>query len=505
MAYIGLTVACPLAGPVLQKVPTRLILIVSVALNSFCCFLFGLAPSRPYAFLARFGVGFTHSIVVVYNPVWVDCHAPKSFATTWLSFIQASAPLGIMIGYCVSGYLSQVFHKSWRLAFYIQGLALIPPLLVFLFAPTSVLSISDEADEPETINRESIDAKMLHAPRSDASTTRSRSGSAAMVIVRSISLMGQAHVPATNAGDEAEIELSYSPAPSTPSPYSPFGNSPDTHASSSSISGRPKGMTRGRSLLFSAQTIEVVDGAGQVTAVTYSFWQQVKMLWRSTLFVSVVLALSSLYFVVTAVQYWITIYLIDVIHAPKPLVLTAFAVTSLTAPILGVICGGLFIDWMGGYKKFTLCLKILTVFATLAELFALPAGFIPNFWAVIFFLWMTLFFGGCILAPATGIVISAVEKKMMPFASSMSMLLYNLLGYAAGPMVTGLVYEGYGMTWCVRVGLGWGVFGMLGLWVAWYSAHKREKNNPSAEEQTDANLERISRKSSIFANDSLSA
>jgi len=196
MAYIGLTVACPLAGPVLQRVPTRLILIVSITLNSFFCFLFGLAPSRVYAFLARFGVGFTHSIIVVYNPVWVDCHAPRSYATTWLSFIQASAPLGIMIGYCVSGYLSQVFHVSWRLAFYIQGVALIPPLLVFLFAPTSALSISDEEDDDPDFDQK-MDVNMLQqTTRSDdgpPAPARARAGStmAAMVIVRSISRMAK--------------------------------------------------------------------------------------------------------------------------------------------------------------------------------------------------------------------------------------------------------------------------------------------------------------------------
>jgi len=275
------------------------------------------------------------------------------------------------------------------------------------------------------------------------------------------------------------------------------------HPSVPSI-GKPRGLTRGRSVLFTPQTVEMVDPSGKVTVVTLTFWQQLKLLWESKLFVWVVFALSALYFVVTSVQYWITIYLIEDIHAPRPLVLTAFAVTSLTAPIFGVICGGLFIDWMGGYKKFTKCLKILSVFATLAEVSAIPAGFVNNFWVIITLLWMTLFFGGCILAPATGIVISAVDKKMMPFASSMSMLLYNLLGYAAGPMVTGVVYEMYGMRWCIRVGMGWGIFGMIGMSFAWFAAVKREKENPT-EHTADDNLERIGRKSSVFGPDDLSA
>ena len=50
-------------------------------------------------------------------------------------------------------------------------------------------------------------------------------------------------------------------------------------------------------------------------------------------------------------------------------------------------------------------------------------------------LWVVLFFGGAILSPATGVCINAVPPRLRSFGSAIAMFLYNLLGYAAAPLV----------------------------------------------------------------------
>ena len=52
-------------------------------------------------------------------------------------------------------------------------------------------------------------------------------------------------------------------------------------------------------------------------------------------------------------------------------------------------------------------------------------------------LWVVLFFGGAILSPATGVCINAVPPRLRSFGSAIAMFLYNLLGYAAAPLVGG--------------------------------------------------------------------
>ena len=82
---------------------------------------------------------------------------------------------------------------------------------------------------------------------------------------------------------------------------------------------------------------------------------QLKAMATSSLFVSLTLALSGLYFVVTGIQYWVTDYLtLPVAEGgmgmDQGLVVICFSVLSLTGPTAGVFFGGWIIDKQGGYK-----------------------------------------------------------------------------------------------------------------------------------------------------------
>ena len=51
------------------------------------------------------------------------------------------------------------------------------------------------------------------------------------------------------------------------------------------------------------------------------------------------LSLSSIYFLVTGIQFWITEYLQEVLLVDKATVFTYFSLISITGPILGVVVG----------------------------------------------------------------------------------------------------------------------------------------------------------------------
>ena len=82
--------------------------------------------------------------------------------------------------------------------------------------------------------------------------------------------------------------------------------------------------------------------------------------------------------------------------------------TSLTAPIGGVIIGGIVTSKCGGYntilsKKINLAMGIGAVICSaLVPLYA-------NFIYVGILLWFLLFFGGFILPPITGVMINSVS------------------------------------------------------------------------------------------------
>lgn len=206
-----------------------------------------------------------------------------------------------------------------------------------------------------------------------------------------------------------------------------------------------------------------------------TMWGQVKRLLECKIFVWVTWALAFLYFVVTGIQFWITDYLVTQLGADPPSVVIAFALTSLTAPTAGVFFGGWAVDKVGGYKDSTgrsmcMALRCCVSFGSAALFFALLTCFMETLVSVITTLWFVLFWGGCLVPPATGICISSVEPSMRSFSSAWSMTLYNLFGYAMAPLLCGLAAEWTDLTWGFRLVMLMSGGAMICLTVAWRTA-----------------------------------
>jgi hypothetical protein len=112
-------------------------------------------------------------------------------------------------------------------------------------------------------------------------------------------------------------------------------------------------------------------------------------------------AVASLFFIITAIQFWASDYLRLVLKIEDNIVFISFSVCCITGPTTGVLFGGLTVHKIGGYEsKYTLLICLL--FAILASAAAIPIVFYDS---VIFFdinLWLVLFFGGCLLPALTG-------------------------------------------------------------------------------------------------------
>lgn len=162
------------------------------------------------------------------------------------------------------------------------------------------------------------------------------------------------------------------------------------------------------------------------------------------IFCLIVGGLTAVYFVVTGVQYWSTIFMIKSLHASKYLVNALFVVVAGTGPIFGVFYGGWLIDRYGGYigveqraKSLGICMALgITAFAIAAV-----TTFFNDIYITAAFLWLLLFFGGSILPACTGIFISVVPAEHRALASSLSVMVFNLFGYSLSPYLTGLMME----------------------------------------------------------------
>ena len=109
-----------------------------------------------------------------------------------------------------------------------------------------------------------------------------------------------------------------------------------------------------------------------------------------------------------------------------------FGSVIVTSPPLGMILGGVLLSKVGGYDSekaiyiplFTSL--IVSVLANLAPLSTNVYIFLPLFW-------LYFFVGSAIIPAANGISLVSVEKKYAGAASSISILLYNVLGRFPGP------------------------------------------------------------------------
>jgi MFS transporter, Spinster family, sphingosine-1-phosphate transporter len=61
-------------------------------------------------------------------------------------------------------------------------------------------------------------------------------------------------------------------------------------------------------------------------------------------------SLTGLFYVVTGIQYWLPNYLRNVLHVPAQTATYYFVIVSLSAPIGGVIVGGIITSAYGGYN-----------------------------------------------------------------------------------------------------------------------------------------------------------
>ena len=220
---------------------------------------------------------------------------------------------------------------------------------------------------------------------------------------------------------------------------------------------------------------------------------QTKTVLTTPLYVSITLGMCAIYFIVTGIQFWMTKYLIEILELEPLLVNIIFSTISITAPLSGVIVGGTISDKYGGYKGKNVikAIKMIIAFGLVSFAFAFPMGFLFQIIYLSILLWTFLFFGAAIIPIGTGIMISAVPKSCQSTSSSISQLIFNLLGYFFSPMITGYIMDKFadkrkGFIWGMRIVFWWVIFCLIFFIISYFIAKrnytKAEKSGGEGEE-----------------------
>lgn len=129
--YLGNVVGCAMCAWLFTKYDAKYLLTLGMMGHSVFTVLFALSTSYFFAVLARIGIGFTLSFVVVYSVVWADVFSPKANATLWLAALNIGVPVGTLAGFVVGGFILNSAVYSWRWVFFIKSILMIP-IVVFM-------------------------------------------------------------------------------------------------------------------------------------------------------------------------------------------------------------------------------------------------------------------------------------------------------------------------------------------------------------------------------------
>lgn len=565
VVYLSLSAASPICAFFLHRFNPKYVLGLSLLLNNVAVLMLASVPTG-YSFsanmmiFARALIGFTQAFPCIYTPLWVDEYAPREKVAGWMSYLQGSVPMGVMLGYFIgmvsNWVVPESFHpiETWRWPFLLQFVAMCPIIVAIFFVPKRHLLIRSEGDgssstgsidgsagsahmdSTDEVSEESRTETKLagqseingllqldEAKRTDlaeeelfkrsppnsaagdggsmysfaedsslVANTPSRSGVARNeeedVMLVSASMYGggsqrglrQLHQNYQNHHHFGQYESDVGSASYPQSFNSSYrGSMLDTVAadmeaaasvksahepmfpsafSVSQVPARPPKSAAGanygaldtmltpiksptRSLMeASILEEEFMEGTYEQGSISDGIYE----LLHIPIFCLIVCGLTAVYFVVTGVQYWSTIFMIKTLHGSKYLVNVLFVFVAGTGPIFGVFYGGWLIDHYGGYigvEQRAKSLGICMIMGVIAFIVSAVTTFFDDIYMTAAFLWLLLFFGGSILPACTGIFISVVPPQHRALASSFSVMVFNLMGYSLSPYLTGITME----------------------------------------------------------------
>ena len=143
LVNLGIGISCLFTGSLFKFTKPKYLLIFSLISNSIFCILFALSYNLYLLYTARIFMGFTQAFWIVYAPLWINNFSPKAYQTTWIGIFQGFSPLGIIIGYSVTCFITG-FGGSWRYSLVVQGISQLIPLFYFVFMEHEEIDIEND-------------------------------------------------------------------------------------------------------------------------------------------------------------------------------------------------------------------------------------------------------------------------------------------------------------------------------------------------------------------------
>lgn len=437
----GMTMSSVLWGVALQYSPAKPLLLLGLGLNAVSTLAFGRARAKHAMFAAKLLMGVTQGLQCVWSTCWTLARAPARMRTLWLGLGAVCAGVGNGLGTAVAGFSTSEgmpYAFAWELEAGVLGVL----WLLMLACPAGIFAIGLKADDQDG-ERDEEDEGGSKRPGSSRSETGKRRQSSRWR--KSMARMRK----------HWEFSVEYGDGPEAPVLVEP-----------SSVKSEP---TYGEDFsaqlpllrIHTASSFSPSDPGSPASVETYSLGQQIRTLAGSPLYIWTALAIASVMFVMSGVQFlWVRVY----IHGwgiDKNWAVTSCLVCNGVGGALGVAIGPRVIDRCGGFAdqrgrwrslKFIACMLAICVCGGATNIAVLVAkchaGTLGTGGLSSTLLWaswgahLMIFVGfNASLAGLTGINVGSLSVPVRSFGSGCTVSVQNLLGYALGPLLPGAIMD----------------------------------------------------------------
>lgn len=419
--FLGNVFGCPLAGHLFSRYNEKRVLCGALILHTLFTFLFAAMPTVVWALLNRFFVGLTLSFIVVYTPVWVDEFAPKKRQSVWMASHNAGVPLGVMLGYIFAVGPQMVLKGvGWNWAFYLKCLAMIPTIVYVARVDTRTINTIKTAasndKEADAENANNAAAAALGVASTNAAVVPTAAAAAGNVAGNDSRGGGESGGGGRSSSGPLTLAVLISSVTSTARTYA-------NRVLSTPLDNIP---TR------------VMSTVRYNLARFASFCGPI---FCNVVYICSVASLTSLYFVATGLQNFVTQYLQEPpFNASMFTIMLGFGSAVVTAPVCGVIVGGILLDRIGGYKRNLWRVTLFLFFwGSCAVFFSIVCIFAETTRSFLLVMSAVLFCGGALIPPGAGLTMASLPDHLRSTGAAFSQTMYNLLGNFSGPLVCGFV------------------------------------------------------------------
>lgn len=403
---VGYMLACPVFAGLGKWVSVRVLVMIGLSIWCIACFVSGLAQSYAMLVCTRMLVGVGEASFSGFFVTILDNIAPKESRTMWIGIFYCMIPTGTAMGMAACGAISQYQVHSiagWRACFFIEAIVAAPVIILACLFPSKY--------SPTTIGVESHTA----IPEVDD---------------------GGSVVSASSLGTRQGASQSYDSKRNTGSSLAGVentgSNTPimrDVHPEESAVA------------TATAATEPHVDKsyADPLSAV--------KHLICNLDYVLICFGYGMYVFVTGALAVWaISMLTTGPWHLSDVAASSAIGGAVALTGLVGSICGGLFVDKMGGSQGQQGVYKCL-LFNSLMMAIALPLGigamFTYNIGGFMVLFVCGVFFVFTITAPVNASILSIVRHDVRTYAMSFSVLTIHLIGDFPSPTVSGAIADSF--------------------------------------------------------------